>query len=130
MDIIVLTDRPTSNIAEALEGEPQTNQRAELTAILRALQVAPVGQNVMIITDSTYSIDCLTKWKDSWIRNGWKTAKGVDVLNQDIIKSTLARIQERKKAKAKTEFEWVKGHAQSTGNVAADALAVKGARGW
>lgn len=128
--MIILTNTYNRNIAEALEGEPQTNQRAELAAIMRALEVAPVGQNVMIITDSTYSIDCLTKWKDSWIRNGWKTAKGENVQNQDLIRGTLARIQERKKAGAKTDFEWVKGHAQSPGNISADMLAVKGARGW
>lgn len=125
-----IDSRRNRNIAEALEGEPQTNQRAELAAIMRALQVAPVDQNVMIITDSTYSINCLTSWKDGWIKNGWKTSQGVDVLNQDLIKGTLARIEERKKAGVNTHFEWVKGHAQSPGNIAADELAVKGAKGW
>jgi ribonuclease HI len=109
---------------------PQTNQRAELAAILRALQLAPPDQNVMIITDSTYSINCLTKWKDGWIRNGWKNSKGVSVLNQDLIKGVLAKIEERKKRGVRTSFEWVKGHAQSPGNIEADKLAVQGARGW
>ena len=118
------------NIGEPLEGTPQTNQRAELAAILRALEVAPLDQKVMIITDSYYSIDCLTKWKNGWIRNGWKTAKGAPVLNQDLIKGVLAKIEERKKTGSKTEFEWVKGHSQSQGNIAADELAVRGARGW
>jgi ribonuclease HI len=98
---------------------------------LRALEVAPVDQKVMIITDSTYSINCLTKWKDKWIKNQWKTAKGAGVLNQDLIKGVLERIEERnEKDPQSTKFEWVKGHSKSLGNIAADQLAVKGATGW
>ncbi|KAK7419139.1 hypothetical protein QQX98_003478 [Neonectria punicea] len=116
------------NLSEKLEGEPQTNQRAELMAILRALEIAPLEQTVQILTDSQYSINCVTQWALSWDRKGWKTATGGEVKNQDIIRNVLARMTERTKAGANTYYQWVKGHASNSGNVAADRLAVLGAR--
>ncbi|KAK0387978.1 hypothetical protein NLU13_4222 [Sarocladium strictum] len=121
-------DGDRRNIAERLPGEPQTNQRAELQAIFRALEVAPVEQPVQIFTDSQYSINCVTQWAASWSRKGWKTAGGEEVKNQDIIRRVLGRMEERKKNGAVTLFQWVKGHAMDRGNTAADALAVRGAR--
>ncbi|PYH75383.1 RnaseH-domain-containing protein [Aspergillus uvarum CBS 121591] len=44
------------NVSEPLQGSRQTNQRAELTAILRALEIAPRHRDVTIFTDSQYSI--------------------------------------------------------------------------
>ncbi|KPM40389.1 hypothetical protein AK830_g6180 [Neonectria ditissima] len=116
------------NLSEKLPGEPQTNQRAELMAILRALEIAPLEQTVQILTDSQYSINCVTQWALSWDRKGWKTATGGEVKNQDIIRNVLARMTERTKAGANTYYQWVKGHASNQGNVAADRLAVLGAR--
>ncbi|KAH8178330.1 RNase H domain-containing protein [Sarocladium implicatum] len=118
-------DGDRRNIAERLVGEPQTNQRAELQAIYRALEVAPIDQPVQIYTDSQYSINCVTQWAMSWQRKGWKTAAGEEVKNQDIIRRVLQRMEERKKTGAATMFQWVKGHAMNRGNEAADALAVK-----
>lgn len=115
------------NVSEPLRGEPQTNQRAELTAIQRALEVAPAEQDVQIITDSQYSINCVTKWAVGWRRNGWTTAGGEPVKNRDLVQAVLDRMEEKRKAGGKTVFKWVKGHAADAGNVAADLLAVKGA---
>ncbi|KAM3503067.1 hypothetical protein MY11210_008850 [Beauveria gryllotalpidicola] len=116
------------NVSERLEGEPQTNQRAELMAMLRALQMCPAGATVQIVSDSQYSINCVTQWAASWKRKGWVTAQGEPVKNQDIIRAVLARMEERGKAGGATQFEWVKGHASDRGNQAADALAVRGAK--
>jgi ribonuclease HI len=114
-------------LSEALEGTPQTNQRAELTAILRALQIVQRTQNVEIITDSNYSINCSTVWYKSWIKNGWMTStKGV-VLNKDLVVDIRRLIDSRDVAGATTEFTWIKGHDNDPGNEAADKLAVAGA---
>lgn len=118
----------TRNISERLHGEPQTNQRAELMAILRALQVIDAHQSVQIITDSQYSINCATVWASSWEKNDWKTAQGENVKNQDLVKGIRQRVRERTRAGGKTTFKWVKGHANDAGNQAADQLAVAGAR--
>ena len=50
------------------EKEPQTNQRAELTAMLYALNYASTAcdGNYKIYTDSKYAIDCIIKWGGGW----------------------------------------------------------------
>lgn len=121
-------DADSRNVSERLAGEPQTNQRAELMAMLRALEIAPVKQTVQIISDSQYSINCVTQWAIGWKQKGWLTATGQQVKNQDIIRSVLDRMEARTKAKANTYFRWVKGHASDRGNQAADRLAVRGAK--
>lgn len=116
------------NVSEPLRGKRQTNQRAELTAVARALDHIPIDRDALIITDSSYSIKCLTEWFLKWQVKGWKNSSGKDVENKDLIEPILARIREREMCKAKTKFEWIKGHANDPGNVAADNLAVQGSR--
>ncbi|SLM33870.1 Ribosomal protein L9/RNase H1, N-terminal [Lasallia pustulata] len=116
------------NVSEPLAGARQTNQRAELTAILRALDIVPRNRDVTIITDSRYAIDCVTVWYLNWRKNGWKTAAGKPVENKDIVENVLAKIEERNHLKVQTLFEWIKGHSNHPGNVEADKLAVNGAR--
>ena len=115
------------NISERLQGEPQTNQRAELTAILRALETIGVTQDVEIRTDSKYSIQCVTEWYVNWERNGWKTRDG-PVKNKDLVQAIRDRLEERESKGGRTQFIWVKGHDTDLGNIAADRLAVDGAR--
>ncbi|KAJ9141942.1 Ribonuclease H [Pleurostoma richardsiae] len=115
------------NVSERLQGEPQTNQRAELTAILRALQAVGPASDLRIVSDSKYAISCVTEWYANWERNGWATRDG-PVKNQDLVKAVRAAIGERDRRGARTLFQWVKGHAATAGNVAADQLAVLGAK--
>ncbi|KAG8526252.1 uncharacterized protein KY384_000245 [Bacidia gigantensis] len=116
------------NISEALQGPKQTNQRAELTAVQRALELVPRNRDIVIITDSKYSIDCLTNWFQTWRRNGWKNAAGKAVENKDLIENILCKIEERDRLRVLTNFEWVKGHASEAGNIQVDKLANEGAR--
>ncbi|EED15006.1 ribonuclease H, putative [Talaromyces stipitatus ATCC 10500] len=118
----------TRNVSEPLKGHRQTNQRAELTAIIRALEIAPRHRPVTIVTDSRYAIDCVTNWFRKWVRNNWQTSDGKPVENKDLIQSILVKISERDSLKVTTTFEWVKGHNRDAGNEAADRLAVDGAR--
>ncbi|EXJ93296.1 hypothetical protein A1O1_01688 [Capronia coronata CBS 617.96] len=122
-----LTNWRSRNISEALKGSKQTNQRAELTAILRALDIAPRHRDVTIYTDSKYSIDCVTNWYRNWQRNDWTNAKGKPVENKDLVVDIRDRIEERDELKKQTLFVWVKGHQDNAGNIAADKLAVEGA---
>ena len=124
-----LTDETRNrNVSEALAGPRQTNQRAELTAVLRALEIAPRHREVRIFTDSQYSIKCVTLWSVNWRRNNWKTSTGRAVENRDLVEEIVRKIAERDALGVKTSFEWVKGHAADPGNSAADQLAVNGAR--
>ncbi|KAL6705356.1 hypothetical protein ACN47E_007005 [Coniothyrium glycines] len=116
------------NVSEPLRGERQTNQRAELTAVARALDHVPLDREILIVTDSNYSIKCLTEWFPKWEQKGWKNSQGKPVENRDLIEPIIARIRERDMCKAKTKFKWIKGHADDPGNTAADSLAVNGSR--
>ncbi|KIV87104.1 hypothetical protein, variant [Exophiala sideris] len=115
------------NVSEALKGTKQTNQRAELTAILRALNIAPLHRDVTIYTDSKYSIDCVTNWYKNWQKNNWTNAKGKPVENKDLVVDIREKIEERDQFSKGTFFVWVKGHKDNVGNIAADRLAVEGA---
>ncbi|KAH6617626.1 ribonuclease H-like domain-containing protein [Chaetomium tenue] len=120
-------DNDPRNVSERLEGETQTNQRAELTAILRALEIIDLAQDLEIRTDSKYSIQCVTEWYINWERNGWKTRSG-PVKNQDLVQLVRDKLEEREAKGGRTQFIWVKGHDTDQGNIAADQLAVAGAR--
>ncbi|TVY21070.1 Ribonuclease H1 [Lachnellula arida] len=115
------------NVSEPLEGA-QTNQRAELTGIQRALEIAPKNLPLEIITDSNYSINCSTTWYTTWMKNGWRTSTGAEVTNKDLVVEIRKLIDRREATGAKTTFTWIKGHNDDPGNVAADALAVAGSR--
>jgi len=122
-------DRDERNISEPLAGTRQTNQRAELTAILRALEVCPLDCDVKVISDSSYAIKCVTEWAATWIKNHWITSVGRPVENQDLVEKVLAKMKERKDQGAETKYEWVKGHSGlNDGNAEADKLAVAGAQ--
>ncbi|RMZ67282.1 ribonuclease h [Pyrenophora seminiperda CCB06] len=118
------------NVSEPLKGERQTNQRAELVAIARALDHVPIDRDVEIRTDSMYSKKCLQEWFHNWEKNHWRNSAGRQVENKDLIQPVLARIRERQRCKAKTMITWVKGHAIDEGNIAADALANGGSDTW
>ncbi|KAM3077409.1 hypothetical protein ACMFMG_006754 [Clarireedia jacksonii] len=115
------------NLSEPLSGLPQTNQRAELTAALRALEIVPRDKHIEIITDSSYTINCATVWYRGWVKNGWKTSTGKDVENRDLVGKIRDILDQRAKNGVKSKLTWVKGHDDDPGNVAADRLAVAGA---
>ncbi|KAI1325593.1 ribonuclease H [Xylariaceae sp. FL0255] len=118
------------NVSERLEGDIQTNNRAELTAILRAIEGVEKSQAIRIYTDSKLSIDSITIWYKKWQEHGetWKTSTGQDVVNQDVMKIIRAKMVEREELGTKTLFQYVKGHADDPGNIAADKLAVEGSK--
>ncbi|KAJ1835177.1 hypothetical protein LPJ63_001362 [Coemansia sp. RSA 2711] len=112
------------NISEPLQGTRQTNQRAELTAIQRAIEKTEgSAKQLHIYTDSMYSINCLTNWFHKWERNNWVGSTGKPVDNQDIIKPTLDLIRARN---GRIRFFHVRGHMGILGNEKADELAVSG----
>ena len=112
---------------------PLTNQRAELYAIYRGIGTIIKRYDfdeLIIYTDSAYSIGCFTKWIDNWKKNNWKTSANKDVKNVDIIKK-VDNYLSVKKYKDKIKFEHVKAHTtnndyKSAGNRRADELAVNG----
>ncbi len=98
-----------------------TNNRMELTAVIRALEVLKRPCNVKIYTDSVYVQKGMTEWIQGWKSRGWRTADKKPVKNDDLWKALdLLASQHR------IEWVWVKGHAGNAGNEKADALANEG----
>ncbi|MFD7643434.1 ribonuclease H [Kitasatospora sp. NPDC059795] len=62
-----------------------TNNVGELTALQRLLAATDPGAPLEVRLDSTYTRDAVTKWLAGWKRNGWKTAGGKPVANQELI---------------------------------------------
>ena len=118
------------NISEPLLEKP-SNQRAELTAILRVYQTVEKhkmgNQKIIIHTDSQYSIKCLTKYIKNWLRNGWMTASKKPVQHRDLIE-TLHHYGNKY---PKVMLRHIRAHtgktdSHSLGNEAADKLAADG----
>jgi len=104
---------------EIFGGEAQTtNNRMELTAVIRALEALPGASRARVHTDSTYVQQGISSWIHSWKRKGWRTADGKSVKNQD-----LWRQLDEEAQKHRVEWIWVKGHAGHPGNERADELA-------
>ena len=113
------------NVSEPLEGSPQSNQRAELTAVLKAYRIIASegkGRKYDICTDSNYAIDCLTSWASKWRKNGWTNSSGNAVKNQDL----LIDLMNLKDKHPEVVLKKVKAHSNSTGNEQADKLARAG----
>ncbi len=61
---------------EIFGGEPATtNNRMELTAVIRALESLKRGCDVDVYTDSQYVKNGIESWIHGWKRNGWRTAR-------------------------------------------------------
>ena len=95
-----------------------TNNRMELTAVIRGLEALKRPSSVIVHTDSRYVMDGLTQWLPKWKKNGWKTADKKPVKNED-----LWRELDQLCAKHEIKWRWVRGHSGHVENERADALA-------
>jgi ribonuclease HI len=98
-----------------------TNNRMELTAVIRALEVLQRPSRLHIVTDSQYVLHGITQWLAGWKRRGWRTADGKPVKNQEL----WQRLDELL-APHQAEWTWVRGHTGHPENERADALANRG----
>lgn len=96
-----------------------TNNMGELMAVLDLLrQTASVEDDLLVLCDSQYVINSLTKWLPGWKRRGWRKADGKPVMNVELLKEIDTALQGRR-----VTFDWVRGHAGHELNEAADARA-------
>ena len=102
-------------------GEPETtNNRMELTAVIRGLQALKEPCIVELYSDSKYVIDALEKgWAVGWQKNGWRKADKKPALNPDLWETLLNLTQIHT-----LHYHWVKGHAENENNNRCDQLAV------
>jgi ribonuclease HI len=100
-----------------------TNNRMELTALIKALLTLKEPCRAEIVSDSKYLLDALKKeWIPKWKRNGWRTASRQPVRNRDLWQEL-----DRLSATHKPHYRWVKGHGLTPENNRCDELAVKAA---
>ncbi len=98
-----------------------TNNRMELTAVIRALEVLKRPCNVKLYTDSSYVQKGITEWIIGWKARNWRTADKKPVKNDDLWKTLDVLANQHQ-----IEWIWVRGHDGNDGNERADSLANEG----
>lgn len=118
----IVIDQIKGNIVELGGAEKSTtNNRMELTAIVRAFEQVKTehsSSNILVLSDSEYSINGITKWVSGWQKNGWKTKAKSDVLNKDLWEKLSALVEGKK-----IEWKHVEGHVGVAGNERVDVIA-------
>ena len=116
----VILSMQDGEVQEISGGEPSTtNNRMELCAGIEALRAIPPHSTVDFYTDSQYMKNAFTNyWLRNWKRNGWRTATGEPVKNQDL----WCALDEAFSLHT-VRFHWVKGHAGNRWNERCDELA-------
>ena len=97
-----------------------TNNRMELTAVIRGLSALKEPCTVELYSDSKYVIDALEKgWAWGWKKRGWIKSDKKPALNPDLWEQLLTLVSQHQ-----VTYHWVKGHAQNPKNTRCDELAV------
>lgn len=109
--------------------EKHTNQRAELLAVIRALQLVRARRlsrkQVSIFTDSMYAVQGLNEWIPRWRTNNYRTAQKKPVGNADLFRLLDQEVNESRAQ----EVPVVLNHVPREENTVADTLAKAGAQG-
>jgi ribonuclease HI len=104
---------------EIFGGEAHTtNNRMELTAVIRALDALKRPCRIRLYTDSKYVQQGITVWIHNWKKRGWKTAAKQPVKNADLWRQLDDAAQRHE-----IEWLWVRGHNGHDDNERADELA-------
>ena len=97
-----------------------TNNRMELLAVIKGLEILKQPCVVTVYSDSRYIVDAVNKGSAKrWRANGWRRNKKAKALNPDLWARLLGLLDLHR-----VSMIWVKGHAGNPGNEKADALAV------
>ena len=111
------------NLRTELSGseEYSTNNRMEITAVIKAFEVLKKSCKVDLFTDSTYVKNAFDKnWIKNWQKNGWKSKGKKPIANKDLWLRLLEVSQNHE-----VSWHWVKGHSSNTENNRCDELAVQ-----
>ena len=98
-----------------------TNNRMELTAVIKGLEELKETCQVSVTTDSEYVRKGITEWIIKWRQNGWRTSAKKAVKNSDLWQQL-----DREAAQHHVTWHWIKGHSGHRENEIADTLANRG----
>lgn len=118
-------DDHEDNVSEPLKGSKQTNNKAEIQAVVTAVNQAKARghKSVTIRTDSKFLLDSITMWIHKWIRNNWVLSTGGPVKNKEDFQELIEAMKG-----IDVNWEKVPAHRGIKGNEMADRLAVEGAK--
>lgn len=110
-----------------------TNNRMEITGVLKALQAVNEPRSIKLFSDSQYVVNTIGNWVNghplplregwivSWSKSGWNSRYSKrGLLNLDLWQPLLIELQRH----TKIAIEWVRGHADNEFNNRCDELAV------
>lgn len=101
-----------------------TNNRMEILAAIKGLEVLKVPCRVVLFSDSKYVVDAFAEnWVGTWQRKGWWRTNTERVPNEDLWKRLVELCMIHK-----VEFRWVKGHAGIRENERCDELSMEALR--
>jgi len=93
------------------DGNPQTNNRAELRAALAALGLRPWIEEgftkIVLACDSQYVVRGISEWILVWGRNEWRASNGVSVVNQDLWWKLQAKLRDLEEEGILVQFWWI-----------------------
>ena len=119
----ILRHIPTGKEVEASGGEPvTTNNRMELTAVIRGLEKLTRPTKVLLISDSVYVGKGLSEWMPKWKANGWKRREAGKL--KEVKNEELWRRLDELVAQHQVTFQHIAGHSGHTENERCDVLAV------
>ena len=95
-----------------------TNNRMELMALHRGVELVPDGTPATVYSDSNLVVRTVTEWAAGWERRGWKRKTG-PVENLDLVRPLYELLRSR----PEIEVVWIRAHAGNRWNEYADALA-------
>ena len=113
---IFFGDKDKRNISKKLNLEKVTNNIAELSALIEALNILKdEKREVIIYTDSKYCILCCTSYGEKQRLVNWSK----DIPNKDLVREVYNKFSE----KDNIRLEYVMGHSNIYENEMADKLA-------
>jgi ribonuclease HI len=122
--LVVYRDGTLAELWYGLYNPNGTNNTAELNGLLSALLMAEktidTGATARIFCDSTYAINCVSKWAAGWEKKAWRKADG-EIKNLGIIQAAYAVYT---RIETKLELIHVRGHVGTEGNELADRMAM------
>jgi ribonuclease HI len=121
----ILRHPASGRTKEASGGEhATTNNRMEITAVIRGLEALKGPSRVELFSDSQYVIRAIREWMPRWKRFGWrKSPKALEQVKNADLWSRLDELL----AQHTVMCQWVRGHNGHAENERCDRLATSAA---